>query len=138
MSQKYFVPFTVETKGLDVCAKIEISRTALTDMLDNIVGNAVRHGFVKEGDNEYIISFEMEITNNGMCRLSISNNGKPMSERAKDIYFERGAFAGPTGHTGIGGAIVKGVCDQFNGNVFISENEKYPVVIVVEFPVLNY
>ena len=138
LSQKYFVPFTVETKGLDVCAKIEISRTALTDMLDNIVGNAVRHGFVKEGDNEYIISFEMEITNNGMCRLSISNNGKPMSERAKDIYFERGAFAGPTGHTGIGGAIVKGVCDQFNGNVFISENEKYPVVIVVEFPVLNY
>lgn len=138
LSQKYSVPFIVETKGLDVCAKIEISRTALTDMLDNIVGNAVRHGFVKEENNEYVISFEMEITNNGMCRLSISNNGKPMSERAKDIYFERGAFAGPTGHTGIGGAIVKDVCDQFNGSVFIAENEKYPVVIVVEFPVLNF
>ena len=138
LSQKYSVPFIVETKGLDVCAKIEISRTALTDMLDNIVGNAVRHGFVKEGDNEYVISFEMEITNNGICRLSISNNGQPMSGRAKDIYFERGAFAGPTGHTGIGGAVVKDVCDQFNGSVFISESEKYPVVIVVEFPVLNF
>lgn len=138
LSQKYSVPFTVETKGLDVCAKIEISRTALTDMLDNIIGNAVRHGFVKEGDNEYVISFEMEITNNGMCRFSISNNGKPMSERAKDIYFERGAFAGPTGHSGIGGAIIKDVCDQFNGRIFISENEKFPVVIVVEFPVLNF
>lgn len=138
LSQKYPVPFSVETKGLDVCAKIEISRTALADMLDNIVGNAVRHGFVKEGHNDYVISFEMEVTNNGMCRLSIANNGKAMSERAKDIYFERGAFAGPTGHTGIGGAIVKGVCDQFNGSVFISENEKYSVVIVVEFPVLNF
>ena len=138
LPQKYSVPFSVETKGLDVCAKIEISRTALTDMLDNIVGNAVRHGFVKEGHNEYIISFDMEITNSGMCRLSISNNGKPMFERAKDVYFERGSFVGPTGHTGIGGAIVKDVCDQFNGSVFISENEKYPVVIVVEFPVLNF
>lgn len=138
LSQKYSVPFIVETKGLDVCAKIEISHIALTDMLDNIVGNAVRHGFVMEEHNEYVISFEMEITNNGMCRLSISNNGKPMSERAKNIYFERGAFAGPTGHSGIGGAIIKDVCDQFNGNVFISENEKYPVVIVVEFPVLNF
>lgn len=138
LPQKYSVPFSVETKGLDVCAKIEISRTALTNMLDNIVGNAVRHGFVKEGHNEYVISFDMEITNSGMCRLSISNNGKPMSERAKDIYFERGAFAGPTGHTGIGGAIVKDVCDQFNGIVFIAENEMYPVVIAVEFPVLNF
>ena len=138
LPQKYSVPFSVETKGLDVCAKIEISQTALTDMLDNIVGNAVRHGFVKEGYNEYVISFDMEITNSGMCRLSISNNGKPMFERAKDIYFERGSFVGPTGHTGIGGAIVKDVCDQFNGRVSISENEKYPVVIVVEFPVLNF
>ena len=138
LPQKYSVPFSVETKGLDVCAKIEISQTALADILDNIVGNAVRHGFVKKEHNEYVISFEMEVTNSGMCRLSIANNGKVMAERAKDIYFERGAFAGPTGHTGIGGAIVKGVCDQFNGNVFISENEKYPVGIVVEVPVLYY
>lgn len=137
LPQKYSVPFSIETKGLDVCAKIEISRTALADMLDNIVGNAVRHGFVKEGHNEYVISFDMEITNSGMCRLSISNNGKSMSERAKDIYFERGSFTGPTGHSGIGGAIIKDVCNQFNGKVSISENKKYPVVIVVEFPVLN-
>lgn len=138
LSQKYSVPFIVETKGLDVCAKIEISRTALTDMLDNIVGNAVRHGFVMNENNENVISFEMEITNNGMCRLSISNNGKPMCERAKKIYFVRGEKAGPTGHSGIGGAIVKDVCNQFYGRVSISENEKFPVVIIVEFPVLNF
>lgn len=135
LSQKYATPFKIEMRGLDICAKIEISRIALVDMLDNIVGNAVRHGFVKDNDN--IISFEMEITNNGMCRLSIANNGVPMSERAKSIYYERGAFAGSTGHSGIGGAIVKDVCDQFKGKTYISEKEGFPVVIVTEFPVLN-
>ena len=135
LSQKYTTPFNIEMKGLDICAKIEISRLALTDMLDNIVGNAVRHGFIKDNDN--IISFEIEITNNGMCRLSIANNGVPMSERAKSIYYERGAFAGSTGHSGIGGAIVKDVCDQFKGKTYISEKEGFPVVIVTEFPVLN-
>ena len=135
LSQKYTTPFNIEMRGLDICAKIEISRLALTDMLDNIVGNAVRHGFVKDNDN--IISFEIEITNNGMCRLSIANNGVPMSERAKSIYYERGAFAGSTGHSGIGGAIVKDVCDQFKGKTYISEKEGFPVVIVTEFPVLN-
>lgn len=135
LSQKYTTPFNIEMRGLDICAKIEISRLALTDMLDNIVGNAVRHGFVKDNDN--IIFFEIEITNNGMCRLSIANNGVPMSERAKSIYYERGAFAGSTGHSGIGGAIVKDVCDQFKGKTYISEKEGFPVVIVTEFPVLN-
>ena len=135
LTQKYTTPFKIETRGLDICAKIEISRVALVDMLDNIVGNAVRHGFAKDNDN--VISFETEITNNGMCRLSIANNGIPMSERAKSIYYERGAFAGSTGHSGIGGAIVKDVCDQFKGKTYISEKERFPVVIVTEFPVLN-
>ena len=106
------------------------------ELLDNIVGNAVRHGFIGNR-NDYLLQVSIEVTDNRMCEIAIANNGEPMSERARTTFFEQGSFAGPTGHTGIGGFRIYDICDKAGGEAILPySKEGFPVVICVKFPLV--
>lgn len=136
IESKYVQLFKIEKVGFDVCCRIKISQKSFLELLDNVVGNAVRHGFVQKR-NDYLIQISVEILDDKMCQVSIANNGEPMWERAKTTYFEQGSFVGPTGHTGIGGYRVFEICDKAKGEVLAPySKENFPVVISVKFPMV--
>lgn len=133
---KYSQCVQVEKIGFERSLSINISHQAFIEVLDNIVNNAFRHGFTEER-TDYILQFVIEPTNENMCKISIANNGAPMSERAHNTFFEQGSFAGPTGHTGIGGYIIYDICDKAHGRALPPySKDGFPVVIGIEFPLV--
>ena len=133
---KYSLSVQIEKIGFESNLRIEISPQTFIELLDNIVNNAFRHGFTEER-NDYILQFVIELTNENMCKISIANNGAPMSERAHNTFFEQGSFAGPTGHTGIGGFRIYDICDKAQGRALPPySKEGFSVVISVEFPLV--
>ncbi len=133
----YSHQFSIQKCGFGCDAKIQIARKDLIELIDCIVGNADRHGFVEE-NKEHIIELSLEITEDDMCRFSIANNGLPMPERARNEFFIYGSFVGKTGHTGIGGARIYEICDKAGGQALRpSSKDGFPVVIAMEFPLIK-
>lgn len=136
IASKYPISFNVEKIGFEKELIIKISPKAFMELLDNIVGNAVRHGFIGNR-NDYLLQVSIDVTDNRMCEIAIANNGEPMSERARETFFEQGSFAGQTGHTGIGGYRIYDICDKAGGKVMNPYSKQgFPVVICVKFPLV--
>lgn len=137
IASKYPVPFKIEKLGFEKELNIKISPKAFIELLDNIVGNAVRHGFNKNR-NDYLLQVSLEVADNEMCKITIANNGEPMSERARNSFFEQGSAAGPTGHSGLGGYRIYDICDKAGGEAITPySKEGFPVVICVKFPLVS-
>ena len=136
IASKYPASFNIERIGFEKDLNIKISPKAFMELLDNIVGNAVRHGFIGNR-KDYLLQVAIEATDDNMCEIAIANNGEPMSERARTTFFEQGSFAGPTGHTGIGGHRIYDICDKAGGEAMPPySKEGFPVVICVKFPLV--
>ncbi len=137
MIHGYSHQFSIQKSGFECDAKIRISRKELIELIDYIIGNADRHGFIEENE-EHIIEFSIETTDDNICRFSIANNGIPMSERGRKEFFVWGSSAGETGHSGIGGARIYEICDKAGGQALPpSSKEGFPVVITMEFPLIK-
>lgn len=138
LASKFGRHFRVSVDCRDKGLKIKISRKPLMELLDNVFTNAVRHGFTDDTREDYKILIIISKTDEGFCKIDIANNGNPISERGRSEYFVRGSFAGKTGHTGIGGARVFEICEEFNGKAIEPYSiEDFPVVISVEFPIVS-
>lgn len=130
--------FRVDVDCKDKGLKIKISRKSFMELLDNVFANAVSHGFTDDTRKDYKVLITLSKTDGGFCKIDIANNGNPISERGRNEYFVRGSFAGKTGHTGIGGARVFEICEEFNGKAIEPYSvEGFPVVISVEFPIVS-
>ena len=122
-----------------ISPEIEISASNFRELLNCIVENAVRHGFEGKVREDSQIRIYYTIDENGNCVIEISNNGFPMSDRAKVVYFERGSYAGLTGNSGIGGARIKEIAEESGGRVKLSfASKEFPVSVVVTLPCVNY
>lgn len=133
---KFSHPFSIDIDVKDDNLKIKISRKSFMELVDNVISNAVRHGFTDIIRNDYKVLIRISRTTEG-CRIDIANNGNPISERGRKEYFVRGSFAGDTGHTGIGGARVYEICEKFNGKAIEPHPEnEFPVVVSVIFPIV--
>lgn len=136
ITSRYHISFNIEKVGFEKELYIKISPKAFIELLDNIIGNAVRHGFIGNR-NDYLLQVSIEVTDDRMCEIAIANNGEPMSERARTTFFEKGSFAGSTGHTGIGGYRIYDICDKAGGEAIVPySKEGFPVVICVKFPLI--
>ena len=111
----------------------------IESILQNIVSNAVRHGFIDKSRKDYTIKVFVQYDGSGNVVLTVSNNGAPMSALGKDNYFIRGGVAGDTGHSGIGGADIKDSVDCMGGNVVLLCNEQsdWKVSIRISLPITN-
>lgn len=138
LATKYGRHFVVNVDCKDKGLKIKISRKPFIELLDNVFTNAVHHGFTDDAREDYKVRITLSKTNDGFCKIDIANNGNPISERGRNEYFVRGSFAGETGHTGIGGARVFEICEEFNGKAIEPYSVKgFSVVISVEFPIVS-
>lgn len=136
MTSMFVRRFKTNIKVKEENLKIKIPQNAFIELLDCIISNAVRHGFTDNARFDYQIHITISRTKENFCKIDIANNGNPISERGRNEYFVRGSFSGNTGHSGIGGARVFEICDEYNGNVQKPYSiEGFPVVISVEFPI---
>lgn len=136
ITSKYPVSFNIEKIGFDKELNIKISPKAFMELFDNIINNAVRHGFIGNR-TDYLLQISIGATDDRMCEIAVANNGEPMSERARATFFEQGSFSGPTGHTGLGGYRIYDICDKAGGEVMVPySKEGFAVVICVKFPLV--
>lgn len=104
---------------------------ALANILNNIVSNAITHGFSNEYNfqNEVQINIAQEGTD---YILEVSNNGKSLeADVTSDVVFAYGLTSGDTSeHYGIGGYEIKKLMREFGGDVQLVANseEKFPVM----------
>jgi type I restriction enzyme M protein len=127
-----------------VAPLIEISTLGVEQIANNIVENAIKHGFIDSERNYQIkCSFTQEtIAGNDENFLSISfaNNGKPFPKGmgTRERYITQGEKAGEFGNTGEGGARVYEITKHFNGelDVFDKPESEFPVEIKLFFPLI--
>ena len=111
----------------------------LQEILDLFIENALRHGKKNDPNAKLIIRISCEDCYNGRCLITLENNGKPMTPRAKDIYFVRDSYAGETANTGQGGADIKKLVTSNHGSVELHavDDAEYPVGLWMYFDIVN-
>lgn len=115
----------------------KMSEKDLRRLFDDVVNNAVIHGFTDESRTDYKIRFMVEYEKETKeIVLSISNNGNLMPDGMVDRYSDMGEKAGKTGHTGIGGYEVKLIAEHYGGRVCVKSDPdaEFPVSINVYLP----
>lgn len=119
---------------------VSINESDFSEVIQNIVSNAVMHGFT-EGKSGNIIRIVLSYDrDDNMCVVNISNNGKPMPKGMDSKrYGIKGEIAGNTGHEGIGGYRVKSIIEHFKGSYSVDndENSLFPVQITIKLPKID-
>ena len=96
---------------------MDFPHDALTIIVDNIVSNAVAHGF--NDDIEHTIRFTIEIEGTNIV-LAISNDGSPLpADRNPEDIFIYGVSEGGKNHLGIGAYQVRNLMREFDGDAEI-------------------
>lgn len=117
---------------------ILFSEEALAIIFDNIVSNAVAHGFT-DPDKEYVIRIDFEAEGTSYV-LSISNNGDPLPVgKDPSEVFVWGKSEGGKEHAGIGGYQVKDLMEHFGGQAEIisTPDEDFTVTYKLTFTKTN-
>lgn len=134
----YFDIADGESKHLSMF-KIAVSREDLTLMLDNLVDNAKKYGFVDDKRQDYEIVISLSRYNDnmpGMACISVCNNGELVSE---GLDLDK-LFAWGEGHgSGIGCWQVMNIAEHFGGTVTYEEdnNSPYPCVFNIYLPLIE-
>ena len=116
-------------------ANVFIGSENIDSLMQNIINNACRHGFINE--EEHIIRIELSFdTDSNNYILQISNNGVPMEESINtNSYSSYGIKAGNTSNTGLGGYIIETIVKRFKGSVEVEKSSSsFPVKIIVKLP----
>lgn len=110
------IKYEINDSAIQQKYTILFNEDLLRIILDAIVENAVRHGFSDNDDcPNPTIAFELVDTNSHLL-LKVCNNGRPMIIKSA-VFKTRGALAGPTGHTGLGGYQINKYVTQMGGRV---------------------
>jgi signal transduction histidine kinase len=112
----------------------------LLRLCDNIVNNAVKHGFTDPQRTDYCIVSELTIDRErDMFKIDFRNNGTPLPKGLdKNRYGIRGEKAGNTAGNGEGGHIVKSIVEHYGGDfdIFSDETEKgYLTTVRIYLPI---
>lgn len=105
----------------------------LTQVIDNIVSNAQKWGFVDENNANYSVRFivnDAELNEKPAVSLRISNNGNPLPIGMKK---EKVFLWGEGNNTGLGSWQVKNIVEHFGGKVLLNEYPDDPDGFQVEY-----
>jgi type I restriction-modification system DNA methylase subunit len=117
---------------------IVFSEEALTIIFENIVSNAVAHGF-SDPDKEYVIHIDF-VPYGTSYVLTISNNGDPLpAGKDPSEVFIWGKTNGGKEHAGIGGYQVKDLMEHFEGKAEIisTPGQEFTVTYKLTFTKTN-
>ena len=114
------------TSSINIPLYVCIDDQFVPMVIDNIINNAHKHGFI-EKNKKYIIDFSLESVGN-FVKLIISNNGIPFNGDESKIFEYEYKF-GPFGNTGEGLSLVKRYMNYIGGDVrFVSSPySEFPV-----------
>lgn len=106
---------------------VSFSRKDLFTVFDNIVSNAVKHGFYGRDDENNVIRIEFEPVTDGessFVSLRFLNNGIPLhSDITPSAIFEWGRKGARSSGTGVGGWHVRRIVEHYGGEVDVSNLE---------------
>ena len=116
-------------------------KKALQQVLDNIVSNALEHGFTDRTRDDYVIKTSWTTDGLNMV-VRVSNNGTPMSaEINTDLVMEYGysTALNERGHGGIGGGEISEIMHRFGGDVSVvsSPDRQFTVTYVLRMPLAS-
>lgn len=112
-------------------------KDALKQIFDNIISNALSHGFIDESRKDYKMRFSWE-TDGIVMKIIIENNGAPIpSNRSTESLLEYGVSTAlnQSGHNGIGCNEIDGIMRKYDGKVSIisSPDSEFTVKYVLTF-----
>lgn len=129
----------LNTELFNIRPMLNSNKASIIRLLEDIVGNAIRHGFEKgKLKGEIVINVSLN-TINGNLVLSIKNNGMPLIDGITSNTFRlSGIKAGENANTGIGGYNVAKFVQFYKGFLDIRNiNEAgYTVEVYIELPFL--
>lgn len=122
--------------------KVKMPKNALRQVVDNIVSNAVSHGFTKSG-KDYCISFEYYYDFDDIV-LDVSNNGEPLREEINTEYIKtygsstklnQQSEADGKVHSGIGGYDIYNILNKYNAEyeVHSTPGKSFTVLYSIKF-----
>ena len=97
---------------------VSIARDDLKRLCDNIVFNAIKHGFTDPSRDDYSIDIQLTVDQKrDMFQIDFVNNGNPLPIGMDKLrYGLKGEKAGITAGTGEGGYIVKSITEHYSGD----------------------
>lgn len=112
-------------------------KDALKQIFENIISNALSHGFIDESRKDYKMRFSWE-TDGIVMKIFIENNGAPIpSNRSTASLLEYGVSTvlNQSGHNGIGCNEIDGIMRKYDGKVAIisSPDSEFTVKYVLTF-----
>ena len=116
-------------------------KKALKQVLDNIVSNALEHGFTDINRDDYVIKSSWTTDGLNMV-VRVSNNGTPMpADINTDLVMEYGysTALNERGHGGIGGGEIAEIMHRFGGDVSVvsSPDKQFTVTYILRMPLAS-
>jgi type I restriction enzyme M protein len=124
-----------DKEGEFITPYVDFSRNDFLELYNNIVENAILHGFIE--DKNY--TFKIEITGDlGGGRVSVlfGNNGKAFPDGMSERYSIKGEKAGVNANEGIGSWKVWSIAEHFNSKIKVHDlpNDEFPIWIELIIP----
>ena len=112
-------------------------RDALKQILDNIVSNAISHGFIDKSYHNYQLRFSWE-TDGTALKMCVENNGAPIpSDRSTSSLLEYGVSTSLNfnGHHGIGCNEIDSIMRKYDGKIELvsSPDDEFRVKYILTF-----
>lgn len=112
-------------------------RDALKQILDNIVSNAISHGFIDKSYPNYQLRFSWE-TDGTALKMCVENNGAPIpSDRSTSSLLEYGVSTSlnSNGHHGIGCNEIDSIMRKYDGKIELvsSPDDEFRVKYILTF-----
>ena len=112
---------------------VMMGKTDVLRLVQNVVSNAVKHGFVNQNE-KYTLTINLTIEDNYFI-IEFVNNGRPLPESIdKEHYGIDGMKGGKSNGSGTGGFVVKSITEHYGGDYDIfsraSAGEMLTYVIV--------
>lgn len=112
-------------------------RDALKQILDNIVSNAISHGFIDKSYHNYQLRFSWE-TDGTALKMCVENNGAPIpADRSTSSLLEYGVSTSlnSNGHHGIGCNEIDSIMRKYDGKIELvsSPDDEFRVKYILTF-----
>lgn len=111
----------------------------LNKVIENIIGNAVKHGFKGGSGHKVVVDLSYDAKDRKYV-IAFKNDGIPMPDGFDTIrYGTVGDKSVDSNGSGQGGAIVKGIVEHFGGSVEVVNDPDavYPVEIIIKLPIYD-
>lgn len=103
-------------------SEVLIAPDDLSTIFDNIINNAIKHGFTDDIRRDYVVRISLisDVVDNDPCvKFFVSNNGTPIHPSVdRDRFFDWGYGT----NTGIGTWQIKSIVEHYGGSVELKEN----------------